>query len=575
MVVHLFMNTHDTLRRRAPFRVLLAVGGCLLALLSALTGCARLHPPPFTCPEKGGNTWIEVRGPHFALTTDLDRSNAEKLSTELETLLDTLNHVGFESTQDWTVPVSVVHFRNSFEYDGVAPKLSSGMVNWSGRHDFERAPIAFVEGEPWRYHDFIGRIRELIQHELTHVLIYTHFPQAPTWLDEGLAEYYSTLTSDEEDGVATMGGPPGHFGFRNGSWKTVYDEHRKRWVTLLPIAEVPSVRSLLTMGVEFYGARDAEPGTPAAAEATRRQALNYGAAWNLVHLLKQDPKYAPMFAAYLSNLRTGLSADDAWSRAFKGVSLDEVEKDFRAALTQDKIIALTTKYDRPPRVSPNVRTLSDAEVHLLFAQMRTWDTDESKAAALRDMNEGAERDPNLPQAALVRAYWSYHDEHWSEADEILRKAKVAHPDDRQILNALGWVRLAALERKEHLDSKEVIMALEPIAAPLSRVAQTATELDLLGRYQLMKGDYDRGLAYEKRAVAKDPSCSACLVTSAELLAKKGLYREAVEVASLALAVLPEGERPKFLVQRIARYMREAENAGAPAEARKPVPRKAQ
>jgi Tfp pilus assembly protein PilF len=207
--------------------------------------------------------------------------------------------------------------------------------------------------------------------------------------------------------------------------------------------------------------------------------------------------------------------------------------------------------------------------------MRKWDTDESKAAALRDMNEGAERDPNLPQAALSRAYWSYHNENWSEADEILRKAKLAHPNDRQILNALGWVRLAALGRKEHLEPKELVIAMEPVAAPLSRFAQTATEFDLLGRYQLAKGDYDRGLAYEKRAVAKDPSCSECLATSAELLARKGLFRDAVEVASLALAVLPEGARPKVLVQRIARYKRDAEsNAGAPAEEKKPAPQKA-
>jgi tetratricopeptide (TPR) repeat protein len=474
------------------------------------------------------------------------------------------------------VPVSVVHFRNSFEYKGVAPELSSGMVNWSGRHDFERAPIAFVEGDPWRHRDFIGLIREVLQHELTHVLIYTHFPQAPTWLNEGLAEYFSTLESDEEEGIAIMGRPPGHLGFRNGSWKTVYDQSLKRSVTLLPIAEVPSVRSLLNMGDEFYGAYDGEPGTPAAAEAGRRQALNYGGAWNLVHLLKQDPKYAPMFEAYLAKLRAGRSADGAWSGAFQAVSPDELEKDFRAALTQEKITALTTHYNRPSTGAPAVRTLSDAEVHLLFAQMRKWDTDESKSAALRDMNEGAARAPDLPQAALLRAYWSYQHENWGEADETLRKAKLAHPNDRQILNALGWVRLAALERKEHLEPKELVIAMEPVAAPLSRVAETATELDLLGRYHLMKGDYDRGLAYEKRAVAKDPSCSACLATSAELMAQKGLFRDAVEVATLALAVLPEGARSPVLEQRIARYKREGgSNAGSLVEEKKPAPRKAQ
>jgi len=51
--------------------------------------------------------------------------------------------------------------------------------------------------------------------------------------------------------------------------------------------------------------------------------------------------------------------------------------------------------------------------------------------------------------------------------------------------------------------RDITIAMEPVAAPLSRVARTASEFDLLGTYHLMKGDYDGGLAYEKRAMAAD------------------------------------------------------------------------
>src|SRR5689334_9526882 len=123
--------------------------GPLLIVLCAISGCARLHPPPFSCPEKGGPAWIEVRAPHFVLTTDVDRENAEKLSAELEVMLDVLTRLGFESNSEPKGQISVVHFRNEEEYAAVGHKLSDGQVFWSGRHDFERAALAVVQGDPW------------------------------------------------------------------------------------------------------------------------------------------------------------------------------------------------------------------------------------------------------------------------------------------------------------------------------------------------------------------------------------------------------------------------------------------
>jgi len=550
-------------------RASLALGRLIIAFVTA--GCATLHPPPFSCPEKGGASWIEVRAPHFLLTTDLDRDNAEKLSVELEVMLDVLTRIGFESSSEPKAQISVVHFRNEEEYKAVAAKLSGGQVLWSGRHDFERAAFAVVEGEPWPHLNFVDRIREIVQHELTHVLTYTHFPQAPTWLNEGLAEYYSTLVADE-DGTATMGRQPSHLGFRDGSWKTVYDDTRRRWVTLIPVREMPSASALLAMTPDdFYGTFDGDPETPAGYEASRQRTIHYGGAWNLVHLLKQDPKYAEAFSAYLNKLRAGGRAADAWREAFGPSSNSMLDDDFRARLAQSKVTALQTKYDRRNQVPSEVRALTDAEGHLLWARLRRWDTDENRAASLRDINEAA-RAPNSEQLALIRAFWEFNAGKLAAAEEILKKANRDHPNDRQILNALGWVRLAVLEKSEHREMRDVTIAMEPVTAALLRVAESATEFDLLGRYRLLKGDYDGGLAYEKRAIARDPSCVNCLATSAELLAGKGLAREALDTASLALALLPEGQRSPGLVNQVAGYKRilEGKTGNAASETR-PTP----
>src|SRR5262245_43582547 len=64
-----------------------------------------------------------------------------------------------------------------------------------------------------------------IQHELTHHFVVFYYPQAPLWLNEGLASYYATLAIEE--GYVILG--------RN-------DPARQRWVQS---SKGPSVAEIL------------------------------------------------------------------------------------------------------------------------------------------------------------------------------------------------------------------------------------------------------------------------------------------------------------------------------------------
>jgi hypothetical protein len=59
--------------------------------------------------------------------------------------------------------------------------------------------------------------------------------------------------------------------------------------------------------------------------------------------------------------------------------------------------------------------------------------------------------------------------------------------------------------------------------------------------------FPQAFEHEKRAVAVDPDCVDCRTAVAEMLLEEDHYREAFDVASIALGIAAEGARPNALV----------------------------
>jgi hypothetical protein len=82
--------------------------------------------------------------------------------------------------------------------------------------------------------------------------------------------------------------------------------------------------------------------------------------------------------------------------------------------------------------------------------------------------------------------------------------------------------------------------LAGIADHLTPLAATPSQLDLLASIVNLQGKADAALTYEKRAVAADPNCVSCLTQAAQILFAQGHVREALETATLAEGLAPEG-----------------------------------
>ena len=532
----------------APFRFSPLALSLSLALL---TGCSTVRPPLVPL-EKGGPGWTEVGTEHFVLKTDLDSTAATRAAGKLEEMFAALAELGFASEDRPKMSIDVIFFERHEDYAEVRPQATAGQFSYDGMHDFERRPTAVLGGE------FVERTRSVLLHELTHLFVHYYYPQAPIWLNEGLAQYFETLTID--DGTAILGRAPEARRFWKGPWQVRPDP--KGWRALIPVGDAPTAKALRAMRADFYGDLSVDPTTVRGAEASRPMHVHYQAAWCLVHLLFSDPAYSQAFGDYLGRLRSGTREPEAWGATVGALGDEKLEASYRAALVPLEVTTLRSKLAVPQTSAPRIGAMTASDVHVLWARLRDWSTPQGRAAADADLGAAAEDDV---EAVVARAELASSEAHAAEAERFVRLGLARAPTDRRLWNALGWIVLRG-------GVGDPAKKLGEVAKSLAGTAVTAAELDLAARSaSLVDSGVDDALALEKRALGVDPNCVACLAESAELLAKKGRLREAVDVAALALTLAPESRPSRELAASIEGWKRTLAEAKEVEPSSAPVP----
>ncbi|HVR30964.1 MAG TPA: DUF1570 domain-containing protein [Thermoanaerobaculia bacterium] len=186
-------------------RVLLALG---LALGIASSPGARAVHGEATLGHRGAvapqeidpASWRRVATEHFVLLGDVPLPTLRELAIDLEALESLLAGLNPDQAPP-PLQADVFVFSSEETFSRYAPRSSDG------------GPVAvsgFFLTHP--HGDFIavgGAVsrdaRRVLYHEALHRFVHHHLPQAPLWLNEGLAEFYSTLEVGRD--VAWVGRP--------------------------------------------------------------------------------------------------------------------------------------------------------------------------------------------------------------------------------------------------------------------------------------------------------------------------------------------------------------------------------
>jgi hypothetical protein len=206
-------------------------------------------------------------------------------------------------------------------------------------------------------------------HELAHRFVYRRFKRVPTWLNEGLAQFYSTMRIEEDRLVVGDDLPSAAF-WRQTHYSTAW--HESSIQLLIPAYKAPGVRDLVdSERATFSPAAEHEV---VSRKEREEMTSYYAASWKLVHLLMNGPdaQTRARFQSFLSALGPRVDPRDAFRATF-GEDLSGLEALYRPYLTAEATSRRNIPYAAATAggaaAKVTTRSMSDGEIHTLWDQL--------------------------------------------------------------------------------------------------------------------------------------------------------------------------------------------------------------
>jgi len=314
------------------------------------------------------------------------------------------------------VPVYVVVFGSEKEY---AP------------YRFNEAATAYYFGGTDRDYIVMGRTgteaARTAVHEYVHLVARHAGLRFPTWLNEGIADLYSTLRMQGDKALVGDLIP--------GRLQGLFTE---KWI---PLPELLSA----TQASPFYNEKNRAGGF-------------YAESWALVHMLSLSPEYSPKFSEFLKTVHGGMDSAAALEKVY-GKTVPAVEKDLNAYFRGNQFfgrlypVKLASSKEKFPAMPAPSFDIKLALTDLTNRTGREADT----RKALQDLTR---EDPKRPEPWVGLGYLAWRGNQNDEAVEAFGKAYALGDRSPKLLWDFG--RLAGRDRPEDaISALTDLQKLEP------------------------------------------------------------------------------------------------------------------
>ncbi len=412
-----------------------------------------------------GAQWVRVETPNFVVFGEVGEKRTREVAAEFERFREALGRVLPGAAPKAPVPTTVVVFDNRRSFEPYRPLYNGKPVDLAGifssDRDVNRVALALE--------DRTQGLRTIF-HEYVHLVVSNITEGIPPWLNEGLAEYYSTFLVTDDGKTATLG--------------AVVEPH----VIMLNQEQLLSLKELLAV------TRD----SPLYNEGQRR-GMFYAESWALVHfLLSSDPNRSRQLGDYARATGAGVPAAAAWQQVFGAY---DPLPDLRHYVKQFSVHGVRFHFRE------GIETVQGDAVKLSDAEIETTLGDE-----LLGVRRGEDAEAHLKKAMTVQPSSA-------RAKALLGLQRVNdgnHDEARKLLME------AAADRGDWLTQYYVASGLGAMMQPDSAALATAeTARQAIRDVLAVRPDLPHALALQGRiamATRKDVDAAALAVQRARTLA---------------------------------------------------------
>jgi Flp pilus assembly protein TadD len=361
-------------------------------------------------PARAADRWLRLATSNFELYTSADE-NAGR---------DTILY--FEQVRGFFIKASPVRFPTGFPVR---------IIVFKNREEFSRDsanPSEIAYYAPGVKRDYIVMADASLEsyriavHEYMHLIIRHSGLHIPVWLNEGLADVYSTLRPAKE-GVAVGDLIPGRMQPLLGD----------KWLSFEVLTSV-NTRSPVYNEAERVG-------------------VFYAESWALTHMLYLSPDYRDHFGKFVMELHHGKTSAEACEIAY-GRSSAQVFKDLQKYMAGKKfygrIFETTLSHSE---AQPAVTALPDFDSRLMLADLlvATGRLDRAKT----EYRQLEQQQPGRPEVTQSLGYFALAEKDAPLARQYFEKAFAAGEGDPQMC-----LRLALLEREANQPAEKIVPPLE-------------------------------------------------------------------------------------------------------------------
>lgn len=388
-----------------------------------------------------------MRSKNFLLVGNASEKEIRRIGSRLEQFREALTRLFGGTTLQSTVPTTVVVFRSDASYRPFKPLYDGAPSNVAGF--FQSSPdrnYITITTEGSQAHPF-----GTIFHEYVHLFVESNLRGLPLCLNEGLAEYFSTLDVTEGGRRATAGRPN--------------ERHLKilRTREWLPLADLLAADSKSAI----YNERPIRD-------------LFYAESWALAHylILGREGGVARQsdFYRFVGLMADGLSLEESFKQAFRQ-DVAAIESELKEYIRLEKRPASVTLFDQRTELKPEEMTsapLQEAEAKYYLGDLLLHTNRTDEAAAL--LKDALALNPQLAMTYASLGMVKIRQRNFAEAVPLLKRAVELAPE-----NYLTHYYYAYGLSRQGMDENLIVSGYEEDAARLMR-AELMRAIELAPAY---------------------------------------------------------------------------------------------